>query len=138
MSRALEDRQGLLRGKAVPPVVAPVWNLEARMTMNSDMPAETCYHLMELLTDPLDVNGKHPVRKLSNAIKNPGVELAGSGAGLIYANRSVPSKSVQYHLGQIKQEPRQQPPSLWTLKPLWDEALILPSWPGQRNQTREK
>ena len=95
MSCALEDRQGRLRGKAVPPVVVPVWNLQVRMTMDSDMPAKTCYHLMELLSDPLDVNRKHPARKLNNPIKNPCVELAGYWAGLIYAKRSVPSKSVQ-------------------------------------------
>ena len=53
MSRTLEDRQGRLRGKVVSPEVGPVWNPEARVTMNSDMPAETCYHVKELLSDPL-------------------------------------------------------------------------------------
>ena len=33
--------------------MAPVWNPEARVTMGSDMPAETCYHIMELLSHPL-------------------------------------------------------------------------------------
>ena len=36
-----------------PPQTAPVWNPEARITISGDMPAETCYHIMELLSDPL-------------------------------------------------------------------------------------
>ena len=53
MSRTLEERQGRLKGLVVPPQILPVWNPEARGTMGSDMPAETCYHIMELLSDPL-------------------------------------------------------------------------------------
>ena len=53
MSRTLEERQGRLKGLVVPPKISPVWNSEARITMGSDMPAETCYHVMELLSDPL-------------------------------------------------------------------------------------
>ena len=53
MSRTLEERQGRLKGLVVPPQISPVWNPEARITMGSDMPAETCYHVMELLSDPL-------------------------------------------------------------------------------------
>ena len=52
MSRTLEERQGRLKGLVVPPQTSPVWNPEARITMGSDMPAETCYHIMELLSDP--------------------------------------------------------------------------------------
>ena len=53
MSCTLEERQGRLKGLIVPSQVSPVWNPEARVTMGSDMPAETCYHIMELLSDPL-------------------------------------------------------------------------------------
>ena len=53
MSRTLEERQGRLKGNIVPPQLAPVWNPEARVTMGNDMPAETWYHIMELLSDPL-------------------------------------------------------------------------------------
>ena len=53
MSRTLEERQGRLKGLVVPPQISPVWNPEARITMGSDMPAQTCYHVMELLSDPL-------------------------------------------------------------------------------------
>ena len=53
MSRTLEERQGRLKGLIIPPQTMPVWNPEARVTMGSDMPAETCYHVMELLSDPL-------------------------------------------------------------------------------------
>ena len=53
MSRTLEDRRGRLKGKVVSPEVAPVWNPEARVTMRSDMPAETRYNVMELLSQPL-------------------------------------------------------------------------------------
>ena len=53
MSRTLEERQGRLKELVVPPQISPVWNPEARITMGSDMPAETCYHVMELLSDPL-------------------------------------------------------------------------------------
>ena len=56
MSRTLEERQGRLKGLVAPPPppqIASVWNPEARITMGSDMPAETCYRIMELLSDPL-------------------------------------------------------------------------------------
>ena len=53
MSRTLEERQGRLKGKVIPPQRTPVWNPEARITMSSDMPLETCYHIMELLSDSL-------------------------------------------------------------------------------------
>ena len=53
MSRTLEERQGRLKGLVIPPQRARVWNPEARITMGSDMPAEKCYHIMELLSDPL-------------------------------------------------------------------------------------
>ena len=53
MSRTLEERQGRLKGLVIPPQFSPVWNPEARITMGSDMPAETCYHIMELLSEPL-------------------------------------------------------------------------------------
>ena len=53
MDVPLEERQGLLKGLVIPPQWAPLWHLEARITMGSDMPAETCYDIMELLSDPL-------------------------------------------------------------------------------------
>ena len=53
MSRTLEKGQGRSKGLVIPPQRAPVRNPEARITMGSDMPAETCYHIMELLSDPL-------------------------------------------------------------------------------------
>ena len=63
MSRTMKERQGKLKGKVIPPQAAPVWNPEARVTMDSDMPAETCYHAMELLSDPL-----RPKREASRQI----------------------------------------------------------------------
>ena len=53
MSRFLEDRQSCFRGKVVPPENAPVTTPEAGANMGSDIPAKTCYHVMELLSDPL-------------------------------------------------------------------------------------
>ena len=53
MSRTLEERPGRLKRLVAPPQIASVWNPAARITMGSDMPAETCYHIMELLSDPL-------------------------------------------------------------------------------------
>ena len=53
MSRTLEERQGHLKGLVAPPQTTPVWNPEARVTMESEMPTETCYHIMELLSDAL-------------------------------------------------------------------------------------
>ena len=53
MSQTLEDRRGRLKEKVVPPEIAQVWNPEARVTMGSDMPPETRYNVMELLSEPL-------------------------------------------------------------------------------------
>ena len=42
-------------------MIAPIWNSEARVTMGIDMPAETCYNVIELLSDSLLRSGKHRV-----------------------------------------------------------------------------
>ena len=49
----MEDRRARLKGRVVPPEVAPVWNPEARVTMENEMPAETRYNVMELISEPL-------------------------------------------------------------------------------------
>ena len=53
MSRTLEDKRGRPRGNVVLHENVTVWNPEARVTIRKNMNDETCYHVMELLSDPL-------------------------------------------------------------------------------------
>ena len=39
--------------KVVPPKIAPVWNMESRVTMGNDKPTETRNNVMELFNEPL-------------------------------------------------------------------------------------
>ena len=69
MSRTLEDMRGGLKEKVVPHENAQVWEPEARVTMGSEMPAETCYNVMELLSEPLGPEWKASREKIEQENK---------------------------------------------------------------------